>query len=88
MKRLICWWFGCEPDYEAVYYDTNREGWSEAVPCKRCDAPDTSYADRVGDTRHNRLKQWLHSWLFRRWCPAKCGDCGKRRSECRDCIPF
>ena len=56
LKRLRCWWFGCQPDYYAVYYDTTRDGWSEAVPCKRCGATDTSYGDQVGDTRHRRAK--------------------------------
>ena len=48
VRRLACWWFGCQPDYEAIRHDC------EAVPCERCGAPDTTYADRCGDTRHNR----------------------------------
>ena len=27
--------------------------------CGRCGAQDTTYGDRVGDTRHNRAKEWL-----------------------------
>ncbi len=90
LKKLMCWWFGCDPDYEATYYDTGLDGWSEAVPCKRCGATDTTYGDRVGDTRHRRAVKLVRYWLFRRWWPEKCHECGKRfgtHSEC-DGIPF
>lgn len=84
MKRLSCWWFGCNPDYEAMQH------YCKYVPCKRCGAHDTPYADRVGDTRHNRAMGWLRYWLWRRWLPTKCPACGSRfehRSDC-DWIPF
>jgi hypothetical protein len=87
VRRLVCWWFGCQPDYEALRHDC------DAVPCERCGAPDTSYADRVGDTRHNRLFDRWHrlTWLLvRRWLPHKCPACGARWKCATDCdgIPF
>lgn len=83
-SRLVCWWYGCLPDWQAIHYG------AEAVPCERCGAPDTSYADRCGDTRHNRAKEWASWWLWHRWLPEKCPACGGRLG-CRDgCdgIPF
>lgn len=84
--RLACWWFGCAPDYDhpcelAPNY---------VVPCVRCGAHETSYADRVGDTRHNRAKAWARYWLWRKWWPAKCSDCGGRwqHDATRDHLPF
>lgn len=62
-SRLVCWWYGCLPDWQAIHYD------AEAVSCERCGAPDTSYADRCGDTRHNRAK-----------ARGGCGTAGYRRS--------
>lgn len=84
VRRLVCWWHGCQPDYEhpcelAPNY---------VVPCKRCGAPDTSYADRVGDSRHYRTKQWAWWWLWRKWWPAKCSDCGKRFGNHERCDDF
>jgi hypothetical protein len=86
MKRLKCWWFGCEPDYLAWRH------YMPATPCLRCGAPDCDYADMVGFTRHYRFMRRLEAiryWLFRRWMPRKCPDCGKRKYKaCPDCIPF
>lgn len=84
VRRLACWWFGCAPDYDhpcelAPNY---------VVPCVRCGAHETSYADRVGDTRHNRAKEWLRYWCLRRWLPARCTCCGKRFGEHPECLPF
>lgn len=82
--RLWCWWFGCRPNYEA-----ERQCW-EVIPCDRCGAADTSYSDRVGDTRHNRLMDWLAYWFWHRWVPKKCAACGAwfgHKSDC-DGIPF
>lgn len=84
VRRLVCWWLGCRPDWHAMHYD------AEAIPCERCGAADTTYADRCGDTRHNRAKDWLSWWLWRRWLPRKCPACGGRfgcRADC-DGIPF
>lgn len=80
--KLLCWWFGCEPDYIARAYN------HDATPCTRCGAHDVSYSDMVGDTRHHRFVEALSFW--KRWLPARCGDCHKRfgdHSKCDD-IPF
>jgi hypothetical protein len=87
VRRLACWWFGCQPDYEALRHDC------EAVPCERCGAPDTAYADRCGDTRHARMVDRLRRLRWRlldSWRPKPCPACGGRngcRAEC-DGIPF
>lgn len=81
---LLCWWFGCLPDYDHPCELSP----NYVVPCRRCGERDTSYADRVGDTRHAKLIQVLRYWLWRRWMPAKCSDCGKRRGGHDQCLPF
>lgn len=86
LTRLKCWFFGCVPDYHAHLYD-HEIGWTDP-PCKRCRALAVSYADCVGETRHHRTTEFLHYWLFHRWVPAKCTQCGKRRRDCDDCPPF
>ena len=85
LKRLICWWFGCVPDYR---HPSCQPG-SPVVPCLRCGAPDTDYSDCVGDTRHRRMIEGLHDRLLW-WWPEKCPDCGKRfgRHEACDTLPF
>ena len=80
VARLRCWWFGHEqhPQDSAP---------PEEAACMHC-GDYVPYADMVGDTRHNRLKDWLGAW--RRWLPAKCPACGARfghRDNC-DGIPF
>jgi hypothetical protein len=87
LSRIVCWWLGCRPDYEATRHDYY------AVPCERCAAPDTSYADRVGDTRHARMvdRLWrLRRHLFDRWRAEPCPACGQRGKCAADCdgIPF
>lgn len=86
VRRSLCWWFGCQPLYEAMSHD------SDAVPCMRCGASDTTYADRCGDTRHARFVGWLRwvRWrLFDSWRPKPCVACGQRKCK-PDCdgIPF
>lgn len=76
---LICWWCGCVPDYDSPYIDV--------LPCMRCGAPDTTYADRVGDTRNSRTMDWLCAPFYRLW-PRRCVDCGKRFGHHDDCLPF
>jgi len=92
LKRLVsnflCWWFGCDPDYDEDRDHPCGLSPNYVVPCRRCGAHDTDYADRVGDTRHNRLRHWLRYWLFRRWWPERCCDCGKRFGNHYDCLPF
>jgi hypothetical protein len=36
----------------------------------------------------HRQKAWLRYWLFRRWWPEPCRDCGKRFGHHDDCLPF
>ena len=81
-RRLLCWWFGCRPYFQCSHDQ------GDATPCARCGAPDCCYGDMVGDTRHARLKRWLRYWLWRRWVPAKCEDCGKRFGGHDQCLPF
>jgi hypothetical protein len=81
VKRAICWWFGCVPVWQA-------SAFGDAIPCGRCGAPDISYEDLAGLSRHARLKAWLRYWLFRRWWPEPCRDCGKRFGHHDDCLPF
>jgi hypothetical protein len=87
--RLVCWWVGCDPDYRAF---AHMDHGGDAVPCARCGAADTSYEDRVGDTRHSRLVDWCRRmrWrLFDSWRCHPCPACGQRkcRPDC-DGVPF
>lgn len=89
LSKLICWFFGCKPDYQAADH-----GYGVA-PCLRCGAPDTTYEDRCGDTRYARFVGWLHRLRFLlldswRQKPEACPACGQR-GECKpDCdgVPF
>jgi hypothetical protein len=84
LKRLICWWFGCDPDQLAWRSEM------PVTPCLRCGAEDCSYADMIGFTRHYRLKMRLQNiwyWLSFGWVPRRCEDCGEYPSKC-DCPPF
>lgn len=86
MKNPFCWWFGCDPDYaHCCELDP-----SYVVACKRCDAPDTSLEDRIGEDRHSRLVGALRYWLWRKWVPSKCSDCGRRFGKHQSCneLPF
>lgn len=85
LARLLCWWFGHRPDMESVQdaYDYS------TVPCDRC-GQDLSYDDMVGQSRHERAKDWLGYWAWRRWVPGPCPACGGRfkcKENC-DGIPF
>jgi hypothetical protein len=68
MKKIICWWFGCNPQRD--YYGYPGEH------CQRC-GEEVSYSDLVGDTRHNRFKVWASWSLWKKWIPRKCPDCGR-----------
>lgn len=83
-SRLRCWWFGCEAHpQEHCHRD---DGW---LTCMHC-GHEVPYGDLVGDTRHNRAKAWARYWLWRRWWPERCGDCGGRwtHDETKDHVPF
>lgn len=84
MKRLICWWKGCRPDYEAA-----PEPGGSVVPCGRCGAWDTTYDDRVGINRQKAVIDWLRYWQYGRWFPPRC-SCGRRgeHEETSECLPF
>lgn len=81
MKRIICWWFGCKTN-------DNRDYFADHESCVRCGAEDISYADLVGDTKHNRLRWFFAYWFFRKWIPMKCVTCGKRFGDHYNCLPF
>lgn len=80
--RLRCWWFGCEPHPQDP-------APPDEITCMHC-FRNVPYGDMVGDTIHNRTKDGLRYWLWRRWLPAKCPACGARYGHRGDCdgIPF
>lgn len=86
IKRAVCWWFGCIEDPAAI------EVGYWPPPCIRCGAPDITYSDLIGDTRHGRMMEWIRRWVLfgwvRRFVPMKCADCGKRYGPHKDCLPF
>lgn len=77
MLKAICWWFGCSPDLDRAN--------SNAIPCSRCGAQDTSYEDRAGLTRHAIFVAKLSATFLPR---SKCNDCGKRYGDHSTCLPF
>lgn len=82
--KIRCWLFGCEAHpQEYCHRDDNR------FDCIHC-GEETSYGDLVGDTRFNRLRDWVNYWLFRKWWPVKCIQCGHRFGcdESVDHLPF
>ena len=85
MNKILCWWFGCKPDFDNK---KQIDHYDYAIPCKRCGAYDTPYSDWVGDTRHNRFCEIVKYMFFRKWFPKKCKECGKRYGDHGDCIPF
>ena len=89
LKRMWCWWFGCVPGDLARHYYSDGSGCDDFYHCKRC-GNEVDYGDLVGDTRHNRFKENMNYYLFRKWFPAKCPDCGRRygHDESIDHIPF
>ena len=80
--NIKCWWFGCQPG-KSQQIDYN----DYVIYCKRC-GYEADYSDLVGDTRHNRFKTWFKYWVYRKWFPAKCIDCGKRYGSHKHCLPF
>jgi hypothetical protein len=80
VMRLLCWWFGCEGDPQDP-------APPEYLQCRRC-SDSVSYGDMVGDTRHNKFKEFVLYWFWKKWAPDKCIDCGKRYGDHSGCIPF
>lgn len=78
---IRCWWLGHEKHPDD--YDP------EHAQCIHC-GDHVSYADLVGDTRHNRFKEWCNYYFFRKWWSAKCSSCGHRfkHDESNEHIPF
>jgi len=76
---IHCWYFGCKPHDSSQNYNF--------IPCKRC-GHEVSYGDLVGDTRHEKVKAFIKYYLYRKWIPEKCGECGKRYGKHFGCIPF
>lgn len=84
-RRLLCWWFG------HVQHDQDPAP-PEQARCCHCDTP-IPYSDMVGDTRHARFVDILRTvwwWMFRKWWPKPCSDCGRRFGcdETIDHLPF
>jgi hypothetical protein len=84
VSRARCWWFGCEEHPQECCHSD-----ADMFTCLHC-GEEVSYSDLVGDTRHNRAKAWAHYWLWRKWWPYKCADCGGRwrHDEGIDHLPF
>ena len=75
--KLLCWWFGCDPEEPSDVPLYSGDYYYPPLKCKRC-RDVVPYSDLVGDTRHNRAKQWANYWLFRKWFPKRCLACGNR----------
>lgn len=84
---VFCWWFGCKPGKLSRHYYSDGSGCDDYYNCVRC-GNEVDYGDLVGDTRHARFVAALKYWLFRRWFPEKCCDCGKRYGDHKGCLPF
>ena len=80
VSRFRCWWFGCElhPQDSAP---------PEYAECQHCGML-IDYESMAGITRYSAAKDFFSYWLFRKWWPRKCGDCGKRFGDHSRCIPF
>ena len=92
IKRLViflhCWWFGHEPDYSSQVFDGDPDAYGWHTPCKRCGLWDIEYHELVTGSRSYKVKQFFIYWLYRRWWPEPCKDCGHRFCRHDDCIPF
>ncbi|MFQ6333225.1 hypothetical protein [Methylophilus sp. 3sh_L] len=82
--KMRCWLFGCEAHPQEYCHSDDH-----LFTCIHC-GEEASYSDMVGDTRINRFKSWINYWLFRKWWPVKCSDCGHRFGcdESVDHVPF
>lgn len=82
LTLIHCWWFGCEQHPQ----DPTPPDQASCMHCGEY----VDYADMVGDTRHNRFKDFIQRFSWRRIWPVKCCDCG-HRFKCdlnKDHIPF
>lgn len=59
----------------------------EYLRCDRCGELMT-YEALAGVTRLEQIKSAASYYLFRKWWPEKCAECGKRYGEHEDCLPF
>lgn len=85
VRRSLCWWFG------HVQHEQDPTP-PEQARCYHCDEL-VPYSDMVGDTRHARFMDGLRTirwWMFRKWWPRPCSDCGRRFKcdESVDHLPF
>jgi len=83
-SRPRCWWLGCEAHPQE--YCHRNDDWLTCLHCGR----EVGYGDLVGDTRHNRAKEWARYWFWRKWWPERCSTCGGRwtHDETKDHLPF
>lgn len=81
LARLNCYLNGHDPDYSTT---------SSNIPCLRCGIHDIDYSDLVLPSRIKLFQSFLKKWLFRKWMPEPCGDCGLRfkHDYSVDHIPF
>lgn len=84
LRKLQCWWLGHITGDGATYYD----GYCFIWVCKRCEK-ELGYCDH-SDPVCVVVGQFFLYWLFRKWLPTKCIDCGRRYKcdETKDHIPF
>ena len=82
MRPIRCWWFGCERHQQ----DPSPPDNTHCMHCGKW----IEYSDLVGDTRHNRFKEFCARFSLRRLFPKRCPDCGRRykHDESIDHIPF
>lgn len=81
LKRIYCWWFGHKTRNGADGYN----GYSFIWMCSRCEK-ELYYHDMVCDSLHENVGNSVRYWLFRKWFPVKCSDCG-HRYKCDDSKP-
>lgn len=81
LTRLNCYLNGHDPGYSVS---------SSNVPCQNCGIHDIDYIDLVSPSKINRIKQFIIFWMFRKWIPKRCSDCGLRfkHDYSVDHIPF
>jgi len=92
VKRLViflhCWFFGHVPDDKNTVFDTDEYTYGWHMMCKRCGILDIEQHELMTGSRSYKVKQFVIFWLYRRWCPEPCKDCGSRFGKHDNCIPF